>query len=104
MSNFNEINVLAYQEGEDWVAQCVDRDIYARARGLPELPEALGRAIAANVCANAELGGSGLDGIKPAPARFRHAFESAGMPVKGWLMGIPGMDRININWRFAIAA
>jgi hypothetical protein len=91
------INVLAYQEGSCWVAQCVEYDIYARAENLPKLPDAFGRALAANICINRELGREGLDGIRPAPDKIRNAFESAKIkiadsierrsPIKGVTIG-----------------
>jgi hypothetical protein len=75
------VNVLAYQEGEAWIAQCVEYDIYARAENLPKLPEAFGRALAANVCINAELGREGLSGIAAAPQRIKEAFLTAKLKI-----------------------
>jgi hypothetical protein len=75
------INVLAYQEGEAWVAQCVEYDIYARAPTLPELPDYLGRAIAVNVCINSEFGRIGLNGIPAAPQKIQDAFKRAKMQI-----------------------
>jgi len=91
------INVLAYQEGSAWIAQCVEYDIYARAENLPKLPAAFGRALAANVCINSELGREGLNGIPAAPEKIRSAFESAKLriadgiespsPIRGVIIG-----------------
>jgi hypothetical protein len=69
------INVLAYQSGERWVAQCVEYDIRAFAEGLPQVVRAFGRSVAANLCVNMDLGRIGLDGIPPAPKNIREAFE-----------------------------
>ena len=77
-----ELNIVAYQEGNTWVAQCVEHDIYARANSLPKLPRALERAIATNACINAELGREGFDGIPPAPKRFWNMFEQAKMKIQ----------------------
>lgn len=76
-----KINIVAYQDGDLWVAQCVEYDISARADSLPKLPRAFSRALAANISVNRELGREGLSGIAPAPDRFRDWFERAQMDV-----------------------
>jgi hypothetical protein len=76
-----KINVLAYQEGEAWIAQGVEFDIYARAESLPKLPEAFGRALLANFGVNQELGRVGLEGIPPAPEKIRDAFRSSNLTL-----------------------
>jgi hypothetical protein len=81
MISAHKINILAYQEGNAWVAQGVEHDIYARSNSLPNLLEAFGRALAANMSVNAELGRTGLDGIKPAPAHILSAFSESKMTV-----------------------
>jgi hypothetical protein len=68
--------VVAFQEGDLWVARGVEYDIAAHASALTRLPLAFERAPRANLCINAELGRDGLDGIPPAPSRFRALFES----------------------------
>jgi hypothetical protein len=75
MTDRIEVNVVAFQEGELWVAQCVEYDIAAFAKSLPELPRALERAVAANICANADLGRHALVGVPPAPPRFKQTFD-----------------------------
>lgn len=77
-----EVNVVAYEQGGLWVAQCVEYDIAAFAKSFTELPNAFERAVAANVCANADLGRDALDGIPTAPARFRALFDAAQFDVK----------------------
>jgi|ERR1700722_5974059 len=76
-----KVSVVAFQEGDLWVAQCVEYDIAAHAPALPKLPEAFEKAIAENLCINAELGRQGLDGIPAAPPRFRKLFKS-GLELK----------------------
>src|SRR5262249_12706658 len=94
-SSREKINVLAYQEGEAWVAQCVEYDIYARAHSLPELPERLSRAIAVNLCINEEFGRSGLSGIPAAPQGVQEAFRRAKMDISGGIWNanalVPGI-------------
>ena len=76
-----EINVVAYQKGNAWIAQCVEYDIYAHSESLPKLSLALERALLAKVCINAELGRKDLDGFPPAPQRFLDMFQSAHLHV-----------------------
>lgn len=82
MSKRIEVSVVAFQQGALWVAQCVEYDIAAFAKTLPELPRALERAVAANLCANADLGREVLDGVPPAPERFRQMFESSSFDLR----------------------
>jgi hypothetical protein len=71
------VNVLAFRESDFWVAQCLEYDISARSDTLAKAMTALRRAFAANLAANRELGRKALEGIPPAPLRFRQMFESA---------------------------
>ena len=92
-----QINILAYQNGETWIAQCVEYDICAFADKLPKLLKAFDRALAANVCVNTELGRDGFEGIPAAPQNIRNVFETAKMtvtnglqsrsPIKGVIIG-----------------
>jgi hypothetical protein len=77
-----EVNVVAFEEGGVWVAQCLEYDIAAFAKSLTELPRALERAVAANLCANADLGRVALEGIPSAPAHYRELFERAELDLK----------------------
>jgi len=72
-----EVNVLAFREGELWVAQCIEYDISARSDTLASAMTAFRRAFAANLAANRELGRNALDGVPPAPQRYKQMFESA---------------------------
>jgi hypothetical protein len=76
-----KVSVVAFQEGDLWVAQCVEYDIAAHATDLTRLPAAFERAIMANVCVNLELGRQGLEGIPEPPRRFQEMFDS-GMELK----------------------
>jgi hypothetical protein len=71
-----EVNVLAFREGELWVAQCIEYDISARSDTLESAMTAFRRAFAANLAANRELGRNALDGVPPAPQHYREMFES----------------------------
>jgi hypothetical protein len=81
MTNTNEqdltVNVLAFREGEFWVAQCIEFDIAARSDTLEKAMQAFGRVFTANLVVNDQLGRKALDGIPPAPTRFKHMFDSA---------------------------
>lgn len=77
-----EINVVAYQKGNLWIAQCVEYDIQVLSHTLLSLPSALKRAIKANLLVNAECGRTGLEGIPPAPGKFISMYENARMNVQ----------------------
>ena len=72
-----KVRAVVFEDGGVWVAQGVDYDIAAFAPTLGALPKAFTRAVGANLCANADLGREGLDGIPPAPKRFAALFKGA---------------------------
>jgi hypothetical protein len=73
----NPISVIAFHDEGVWIAQCVEYDIAVSAETLPKLRQAFEKAVLANICMNKKLGRSGLDGIPPAPSRFRDLFNNA---------------------------
>jgi hypothetical protein len=77
MMSMLRIRVLAFEDGDGWIAQVIDHDICVRSESLLKLPKVLAREIAANIHVNRRLGMLGLDGIAPAPEHFRTAFEAA---------------------------
>lgn len=76
-----EINVVAYRDGDLWVAQCVEYDIAAFAATLTGLPKAFERAVASNLCVNLQLGRSDLEGIPAPPPKFRDLFDDAKLNI-----------------------
>jgi hypothetical protein len=92
-----EVNVVAFQEGDLWVAQCVEYDIAAFTKNMLELPSAFERAVAANICANADLGREGLDGIPAAPDRYRGLLERAKMFLKPDKLALAPRSRVKIR-------
>jgi hypothetical protein len=71
------INAIAFHDEGVWIAQCVEYDIAVSAETLPKLRKAFEQAVISNICVNEERGRSGLDGIPPAPSRFRDLFNNA---------------------------
>jgi hypothetical protein len=72
-----EINAVAFKEGEAWVVQGIEYDIVAHSYDVVELPHAFTRAVVENILITEHLGRRALDGIKPAPERFRDMYERA---------------------------
>jgi hypothetical protein len=72
-----KVSVVAFREGELWVAQCIEYDISARSETLANAMTAFRRMFAANLAASRELGRNGLEGVPPAPQRFRQMFDAA---------------------------
>jgi hypothetical protein len=77
-----KINAVAYPEGEVWVVQGVEFDICAHAVDAAGVPAAFLRAVAENVAISRHLGREPLQGIRPAPARFRTLFETSATQVR----------------------
>jgi hypothetical protein len=73
-----KIDVVAFMDRDgNWIAQGIQYDIAARAPSPLGLREAFQRQLLANLALNARLGREGLDGVPPAPDRFRALFEAA---------------------------
>ena len=81
MTDRIQISAVAYHGNGVWVAQCLEYDIAAFASSAADLPRALDRAVAENLCVNVHLGRDGLDGIDPAPQHFRDMFEGETLPI-----------------------
>lgn len=73
---------VAFQEGGSWIVQGIDYDISAHADSMSELEQAFTRAILESCLITQHLGRKPLEGIKPAPHRFRELFEAAEVELK----------------------
>lgn len=75
MSEPDSIRVIAFQEGDAWVAQCIEYDIGAQAANLEELNERLMIAIKAEREESIRRCGAAFAGIPPAPPHFSRMWE-----------------------------
>ncbi len=66
-----QLRVVVFQEGDQWVAQCLDHDIGAQAPDLEELQRRIIGALAAELKETLERFGRPFANIDPAPARFQ---------------------------------
>ena len=80
MSDKIKFHVIAYQEADVRLAQGVEYDILARADSFDLLPTAFSEAVAKTVAIGAPFDREPLEGIKPAPAKFK-AMLDASIPV-----------------------
>jgi hypothetical protein len=76
------ISAVAFEEEGLWVVQGIEFDICAHAKDPAGLPAAFVRAIVENVCITRHLGRTPLQGIKPAPVRFKEMFDEAVTEVR----------------------
>lgn len=73
-----EIDVIAFKTSDGtWIAQGVQYDIIARAPSAAALEGAFRRQIYANMELNKKFGRNGLEGIPPAPEKFKRLFNEA---------------------------
>jgi hypothetical protein len=73
-----EIDVIAFETSDGtWIAQGVQHDIVARAKSATALRDAFRRQISANMELNKKFGRNGLEGIPPAPEKFKRLFDEA---------------------------
>jgi hypothetical protein len=96
------INAVAFPEGEVWVVQGVEYDICTHARNAAGVPAAFVRAVVENACITEHLGRKPLEGIKPAPERFKAMFNDAVTqlrPVKA--IDVPNLPIVAMDIRVA---
>ncbi|MBI4183216.1 MAG: hypothetical protein HY521_04375 [Proteobacteria bacterium] len=72
------LRVVAYKEGDTWVAQCLEYDIGAQAPDLDELWVRFSIAFEAEKTESSERHGEPFAGIAPAPTEFKEMWERAG--------------------------
>ena len=75
------ISVIAYQEGDCWIAQGLEFDVTAQASSPQTVFEAIAAKLAAEVAISIDLGEEPLQGIKPAPQEFWRMYEASRMSV-----------------------
>lgn len=92
MSQKFQINAVAFQEGGDgglWVVQGIEYDIVAHSYSVEAIPEAFMRAVMENACITEHLGRKPLEGIKPAPDRFREMYNRSKTELKPVTLSAP---------------
>ncbi|MBI4270859.1 MAG: hypothetical protein HY615_11040 [Candidatus Rokubacteria bacterium] len=64
------VHVILFQEGERWSAQCLQYDIAAQAKTLPELRYEFERTMVGHLVVSKELGLEPFENLGSAPQRF----------------------------------
>jgi len=77
-----KINAIAFKEGDAWVIQGIEYDIVAHTDDVTTLPQAFMRAVMENMIVTEHLGRKPLEGIKPAPERFRTLYDDAEVEMR----------------------
>jgi predicted RNase H-like HicB family nuclease len=77
------LSAVVFQEDGWWSAQCLEYDIAAQAKTLPDLHDELERVLAVHVAACLQIGREPFDGLEPAPRKFWDMYESADLKVEG---------------------
>lgn len=79
------IRVAVYQEGDAWIAQCLDYDICAQAPDVNSLQERFNAVLRADLMESVERSGTPFGGIGPAPEYIRrqHAWSDGSFTTHG---------------------
>jgi predicted RNase H-like HicB family nuclease len=81
MTTAFNIHAVLFEEGEWWCAQCLEHDITAQAKTLPELRYELDRVLIAHICASLQEGRRPFEGLRRAPQKFWKMYESADLTL-----------------------
>jgi hypothetical protein len=76
------IKVVAFKEGDWWVAQCLDYDIATQARTLPDLVGEVERILMAHWAVGAQEGVEPFANLPRAPRRFWELYEAARLKIE----------------------
>jgi len=76
------ISAVIFQEGEWWIAQCLEHDISAQAESPSELHYELERVLFAHLCASAQEGRQPFEGLGPAPKKYWRMWEKSKLTVE----------------------
>lgn len=72
-----EIRVLVLREGDSYVAQCLEFDIAAQGKTIPEVNRAFELTLKGQVALDLQKGKRPFEGIPRAPERYWEIFEKA---------------------------
>jgi hypothetical protein len=76
------VRAVAFKNGQNWVAQCLEYDIATQAKTLDALLYELDRIIVAHLLVAEKEGGSPFSGIPRAPKRFWEMYRGARSKVQ----------------------
>jgi len=82
MTTAFDISVVLFEDGDWWCAQCLEYDISAQAKSLPELRYELERVLFSHVCAGVQEGREPFEGLGKAPKKFWQMYASADLRVE----------------------
>jgi hypothetical protein len=77
------ISAVLFQEGEWWSAQCLEYDIAAQAKTIPELHREFERVLCTHIAASVDMGRKPFEGLEPAPRIFWKMYQNAKLRVEG---------------------
>lgn len=77
MESMKMLRVVVFQEGGQWVAQCLEYDICAHAPDEKKLHERFGALLNFERNLSIERNGAPFAGIDPAPAKFQEMWNCA---------------------------
>lgn len=71
------VRIIAFQEGDVWVAQCVEHDICVQGKDLPQARRRMEVALEIELEQSTANGGEPFNDIDPAPAHYAFMFDEA---------------------------
>ena len=83
------LRIIAFQEGDSWIAQCLEYDISAQASDLDELSARIDATIDAERAYTVSQGRKPFEGIDPAPQHFHVMWDKR----SAFTTNLPNVDR-----------
>ena len=70
------LNFLIFKEDGWWIAQCLEYDIAAQARTIPDIQYEIQRILVGRIAMSEKLGIDPFKDIPPAPVEYQKVFEN----------------------------
>ena len=77
------LRIVAFQEGDVWIAQCVELDLCVQGKDLAQAQRRMSALITLEAAYTTEKHGEAFRGIDPAPDYFAAMFEGASASLEG---------------------
>lgn len=76
-----DFNFVAFQDGDAWVAQCLERDICAQAESLKDVLYEVQRALVGHLVISIKLGKEPFKDLPPAPKEYWDKWQGTNIKV-----------------------
>ena len=79
--SYPKMKVIFFNEGDQWIAQAIERDFCANGPTIEDAERELLMSIMARVALGERMGFDAFETLPPAPSQYRRMWEGQGRPL-----------------------